>query len=385
MRNRNVTRELFTALALLGIVPSVTRAQAVDTETLRTFEARITELFEREHLTGLAAGIVHHQQLVWSKGFGYADLASRAPITPNSLFRIASVSKPFASAMLMQLVEEGRLRLDEPMADFPVGKRYREQPILVRHVLTHTSEGTPGDAYNYSGNIFSDLTLVIEKTTGRSYVTELEERIFRRAGMDRSVPGQLAPGHEEAMRDFAQPYAFKDGKAEPTPHRLWDPNWTSDGEQAWNDLATGPSPDVLRHGLLGDAYTSLYGVSTAGGIVSSVVDLAKFDAALDKNEIVSAASRDRMFTPAVSNAGEVLPYGLGWFVENMRGVKIVWHYGWFPPTVSALYVKVPERDLTLLLLANTDQLSAGRAWTARGIVASPYARLFLETLVFGPE
>ena len=371
-------RALFLGLGLIAAAPSVGAAQS---DTLATFETRLVELFEREHLTGLAAGIVQGQELIWSKGFGYADLESGKPVTPTTLFRLASVSKPFAAVILMQLVEEGRLRLEAPMADLPVGKRYREQPILVRHVLTHTSEGTPGDAYKYNGNIFGDLTLVIEKTTGRSYVTELEERIFGRVGMDRSVPGQLAPGYDEVMRDFAKPYVFEKGKAVSTPHRLWDANWTVDGEQDWNDLAQGPSPDLGRRRLLGDAYTPLYGVNTAAGIVSSIVDLAKFDAALDRNELVSAVSKDLMFTPAVSNAGRVLPYGLGWFVETVRGVKVVWHYGWYPPTVSALYVKVPEKDVTLLLLANTDQLSAGRSWTARGVVASPYAQLFLYTFV----
>lgn len=374
-------RGLVTATVLTATAPGVVGAQKIAPETIRAFEAGLAELFEREQLVGLAAGIVHHQELVWANGFGYADIEPRTPITPNTLFRLASVSKPFAAVILMQLVEEGRLSLEEPMADFPVGKRYREQPILVRHVLTHTSEGTPGDAYKYNGNIFSDLTLVIEKTTGRSYVTELEQRIFRRVGMSRSVPGQLAPGYDDVMRDFAVPYAFADGKATPTPHRLWDPNWTAEGEQAWNDLAGGPSPDVGRRRLLGEAYTPLYGVGTASGVVSSIVDLAKFDAALDRNELASAASKERMFAPAVSNAGKVLPYGLGWFVEQVRSAKIVWHYGWYPPTVSALYVKIPEQDITLLLLANTDQLSAGRSWTARGVVASPYAKLFLDTFV----
>ena len=90
-----------------------------------------------------------------------------------------------------------------------------------------------------------------------------------------------------------------------------------------------------------------------------------------------------MFTPAVANDGTVLPYGLGWFVETIDGRKVCWHYGWLPPSVSALYVKVPEAELTFLLLANTDALSAGFAWTREGVRASPFARAFLGT--FGLE
>jgi hypothetical protein len=84
-----------------------------------------------------------------------------------------------------------------------------------------------------------------------------------------------------------------------------------------------------------------------------------------------------MFTAFVNSKGDTLPYGLGWFVEHVAGTRVIWHFGWYPPTISALYVKVPERRLTLLLLANCDALSAHMTWTADGVRASPFARLFL--------
>jgi CubicO group peptidase (beta-lactamase class C family) len=119
-------------------------------------------------------------------------------------------------------------------------------------------------------------------------------------------------------------------------------------------------------------------LSAAGEISSTVLDLAKFDVALDGDRLISAASRERMFTPAVSSSGQTLPYALGWFVEEIAGRRVMWHYGWAPPGVSALYVKVPGAELTFLLLANNDRLSAGFAWSRQGVRASPFARAFLD-------
>ena len=95
------------------------------------------------------------------------------------------------------------------------------------------------------------------------------------------------------------------------------------------------------------------------------------------------AARKTMWTPARNSEGRDLPYALGWFVENAGGTRTIWHYGWFPPTVSTLYVKLPDRKTTLILLANSDGLSAKWSWTADGVRASPFARLFLEHFATG--
>src|SRR5688572_1314871 len=139
-------------------------------------------------------------------------------------------------------------------------------------------------------------------------------------------------------------------------------------------------PDEMlaaRRTLLGASFVHLNAVTTAGEATSTVVDLAKFDVALDEDRLIRPESRARMWTPAVSNAGQTLPYALGWFVEEIAGQKAMWHYGWLPPSVSALYLKVPEAELTFLLLANNDRLSGSFAWSRDGVRASPFARAFL--------
>lgn len=135
---------------------------------------------------------------------------------------------------------------------------------------------------------------------------------------------------------------------------------------------------AARKALLGAGFMHLNGANTAAEVTTTVLDLAKFDIALDEGRLLGAESRERMWTPAVSNAGKTLPYALGWFVEEFAGRKVIWHYGSLPPCASALYVKVPAAELSFFLLACNERLSAF-AWDAEGVRASPFARAFLGT------
>jgi len=119
-----------------------------------------------------------------------------------------------------------------------------------------------------------------------------------------------------------------------------------------------------------------------------VVDLSKFDAALDANTLVTAATKELMWTPTVSNSGQKLPYGLGWFTQTYRGTRLIWHSGFSPPSTSALFLKLPEEGLTLIVLANTDLLSrqyqAGHA-DANDVLSSLVAVTFYKRFVLAPQ
>ncbi len=348
------------------------------------FEEDLEHLVKQNKLPGVAAGIIKNQKLIWAKGIGYADIENKIPTSPTTLYRLASTSKPFAAVLVVQLVEQGKLSLDTPMATFRVPSRYQKKPILVRHVLSHTSEGNPGQAYRYSGDAYSDLTLVIEETVKESYPNILKMNIFDPTGMDRTLPGLLAPGYEHTMRYLAQPYEIVEGKPVRSAYPTVVCNWSASREQQWTVVGFLKTiDDFTRREILAENYTPLYGgVNASGGIVSTIVDLAKFDAALDRDRLITQASRDLLFTPMVSNDGKVLPYGLGWFVQETRETKLVWHYGEFPPTISSLYLKVPEHNLTFLLLANTSQLSGPYRLYKGNVMTSPYATLFLDNFVF---
>ena len=368
-------------------------------EKVALFEQELAALTETNNVPGLSAAIVHKQAVIWARGFGYADIEKQIPVTAETPYRLASVSKPFAAILLMQLIEEGKLTLDTPMnaftlhpwfepgswsgAHFP--SRYEDATITVRHVLSHTSQAAPsGSAYQYNGNIFADLTWVIEDVTKASYPNVLRARMLDPLGMERTLPGHLAPWGQDLVREMPTPYQVQNGVSTPATY----PGFGLEPDRdvtPWNLQPAYRLPEksyAARQAFLDDAYTSMYAGNTASGMISTVLDLARLDIALDQNSLITEASKEAMFTAQKTPSGATLPYGLGWFVEEQEGIRLVWHFGWFPPVVSALYLKVPDEEITLLLLSNSDRLSANYAWSQRGVQASPYARLFLKHFVF---
>src|SRR5262245_48395746 len=205
------------------------QASELPAAKLAALEAALEQLAEQYHVPGMSAAVVHRGALAWSNGFGYADLEQGTWALPETRYQIASVSKPIAAVLVMQLVEQGKLSLDAPMKDFrihpffsPDPVRYREQPVLLRHVLTHTSEGVPGDAWSYNGDTYFDLTWVLEDVTRTAYPRLLQERIFDRAGMDRSVPGHVRPGTTQLV-ELARPYKWERDEYVPTTYQMIDP------------------------------------------------------------------------------------------------------------------------------------------------------------------
>jgi len=361
--------------------PTLAQAQLV------ALDERLQQLAEQFEIPGMSAAVVYDGKVAWSQGYGHANPEVLTFAEPTTRYRIASVSKPFAALLIMQAVEQELLALDDPMSKFQIHKwfapdpaRYTERPIRVRHVLSHTSEGVPGDAYSYNGNIFIDLTWVLEHVTRLSYPKLLQERIFDRLEMNDSFPGHTEPGGKRWV-EMTGTYAWTSTGNTRGKLSLLDPDPTLDAS-AFDPVYAMPDDALAaRRELLGDNFHHLNAGCTSSGIVTTVLDLAKFDIALDRNLLVSEESKQLMFAPTVANDGKELPYGLGWFTQVVDEKRVLWHYGWSPPTVSALYVKVPEERITFLLLANNDRLSANMAWSQLGVQASPFAQAFLQTLV----
>ena len=123
-------------------------------------------------------------------------------------------------------------------------------------------------------------------------------------------------------------------------------------------------------------------LGAGAGIISSVIDLAKFDIAFDNNQLISQKSKELAFTPSRLNNGEQIPYGLGWFIGKYKKHKVVYHTG-YQPTFSALYLKVPDKNVTLILLANSKELYFPfNEWLSKGqIEGSPFAKEFLDLFI----
>ena len=343
-----------------------------------TFEQEVERLRKKFKIPGVSVAVLQNQRIILARGFGYADIENEIPATADTPYNIASLSKPFAGAVLMKLVEEGRLDLDSAVADIlentifnyndftlhgyadaclkikEIGKdpdfkyalllqdyRCDSEKITVRHHLTHTAQGVPGSRYRYNGFLFGFLSRVAEEVSGKRYSQLLVENIIAPLKMTRTVPCSRADLCEQIMAERAKYYRVSFG-------------------------------GIFR---LSNYPTEL---SSSAGIISTVRDLAKFDVAMDRNLIVTEASKELMFTQNISNSGDPLPYGLGWFVQILEDKKLVWHYGLAPKAYSSLMLKVPEEELTLILLANSDGASAPFRLSAGNVLRSPFATAFLN-------
>jgi CubicO group peptidase (beta-lactamase class C family) len=330
-----------------------TSVQVVPMQGLTGFEAQLDSIRVALQIPGMAAAIVKDDEIVWSMGFGYADAEEGRPARPTTPIHLASLTKPFAAAIVMQLVEEGAVDLDDPVSDYGVSLE-ADGVIRVRHLLTHTSEGVPGSQYPYSGDWFGRLDLVIQSAAGRSFGEMLVDRIL--------LPLQLrhtAPNPKHA--DF---------------------NLTGlDRDEFVAQMAAGY--DLTDSGLVPLEHPSYFGA--AAGLVASAEDMARFSIAIDQGRFLEPETWDSVFTPAVSNDGETLPYGFGWFIHYHEGVKLEWHYGFWTSN-SSLIVRAPERGMTFVVLANTNVLSRPYGLGVDSdVMRSDLARLFVESFVLGDE
>ena len=306
---------------------------------LAALEAGLSKVFETLRMAGMAAGVLRGRELLWFRGYGFADLAEGTPVTADTPFHLASLTKTFASTLLMQLVEQGKLDLDTPAAAFGIDIESRGT-ITVRHLFTHTSGGEPGEAYRYDGARFGQLDRVFEQITGRGFKANLEEIVIRPLGLKNT--GAMGDALEIKL---ASPYELN-----------------SDG-----DLVPG-------------GYPTFFGSSA--GLVASLSDYAEYLVALKESRFLRPETQALAFTPARTSEGRVLPYGLGWFVETVAGSRAIWHYG-FWNSISSLVVMVPEADLAFIALANSDALSSGFDLDDGFVLRSPAGAIFLETFDLG--
>jgi CubicO group peptidase (beta-lactamase class C family) len=337
-------------------------ATLIAPQTLARFEAKVESLREALRIPGLSAAVVHNGEVSWARGFGMANLEDGIEATADTPYGLASVTKPFAAILLMRLVEDGRLDLDAVASDF--GIDLGNGAITVRHLFSHTSEGVPGSHYQYNGGRYAELTSIIEQLYGAPFRQVLRREILEPLEMDHTalnVGGcgvayylsTLAPDDPE--RAFEHVY-----RSAATPYQY----------DASYDVYPVPVPTYAN---------------AAAGLISTVVDLARFAVAIDGDDLVRPETKELMFTPTLLNSGETGPYGLGWFVEAYDDTQLIWHYGY--GAYSSLYLRVPDEDLTFIVLANTQNLSRpfGLGLEDVSVLASPFALTFFKEFVLQPR
>src|SRR5688500_17517237 len=294
------------AVVVIASVPAAGQASDLD-RRIALFARYVDPLRKQLAIPGVSAAVVSGGRIVWEAGFGYADVELRVAASPDDPFRIVSITKTFTSTLLLRCVENGTLDLDQSMRSYDA--IVPDAAATIRQVLAMASDGPAGSRYRYDGNRYDTLTAVVDACTRTSFRQALRTQILDRLAMSDSVPGQdleapsaaLASNFDETtlaryravIMRLAKPYVVNNGRAVP-----------------------GDYPPR--------------GISAAAGLISTVRDLAKYDAAIDDGILLRSASQSLAWTPFVlANAGQS-PYGLGWFSQRTAAGRTVWHYGLWP-------------------------------------------------------
>jgi CubicO group peptidase (beta-lactamase class C family) len=346
-------------------VPAVTAAQprAWSPADIDAFANRLDSLRQAARIPGMSVAIVEAGRVVLARGFGLADVARGIAATEHTPYNIASVSKPLSAVVALRLVERGLLDLDRRMTSFAGFAEFCQEAhagggiffgdvdcaapaLTLRRVLSMTGNGVPGTRFLYNPPAYSWASRPMAEVAGTPFSDLVSQCVFEPAGMKRSA---------RIHRRLALPPDLAAALA--TPYHL----------DASGRAAVSEAPPAQGDGA-------------AGGVISTATDLARFDIALDRGTLVTPASRTAMWTPVRGPDGQPFPYGLGWFVRTLRGEELVWHTGLWEGAYSALYVRIPKRGVSLILLANSDGLQFPTPLDAATIEASPFAMAFLDAL-----
>lgn len=309
---------------------------------------RVDDLIKAEMAThripGLSLLLLQSNQPIKRACYGLANVELSVPVAPETVFEIGSITKQFTAACILLLAQDGRLSVEDP-----VSRHLHQAPdswkdITLRHLLTHTSglksytgldgfelrrhltqdqfikaigayplEFKPGDSWRYCNTGFNLLGFVIENVSGKNYWDFLSQRIFQPLAMNSTtnrLPAIIIPNRAAGY--------------EQTNH-VW----------------------INRDYDLTDVFS-------AGAILSTIGDLAKWNASLDVGTLLSASTRRQMWTPAKLNDGASTHYGFGWRIDEFQGHTNIGHGG-STSGFSATLQRFPDDSLAVIILTNTDE------------------------------
>lgn len=333
----NAVRTLVAVAFTTSVASGQTSAPPID-----RIDAVVRAEMERQRIPGVAVALVRKGELLTAKGYGLANVEHDVPVTSETIFQSGSLGKQFPSAVVMLLVEDGKVTLDDPLVkyfpDAPEGWR----AIRVRHLLTHTSgipdytekdldyrrdytedelakmtygltlEFEPGSRWNYSNTGYVLLGILIHNVSGKFYGDVLKERVFTPLGMKTA----RIINEEDIIPNRAAGYRRVKGELK---------------NQEW----VAPKLNTTADG-------SLY---------LTVLDLVAWDRGLRAKAVLKPESWARVFTPVALNSGKTYPYGFGWSVEDVAGQPTQQHGGAWQgfQTYLARYL---VDDLTIIAFAN---------------------------------
>ncbi len=327
----------------------------------RAVDRYINEQLRQRHIPGLSLAVVKNGKVVNAKGYGLANLEHRVPATADTVYYLGSIAKQLTATGIMMLVQRGKVSLDERISRYLPGLPAAWAEVRVRNLLNHTAgipdymsapglnwkqdytyeqivelaanrppHFAPGQAWRYVNTNYLLLDRIIQSVSGQTWDQFLTQEVFRPLGM--SSTRLLS---KDIISHRAAPYDWDEKTAV----------WRNTGYL---------SPSLFING--------------SGGLLSSVVDLAKWDAALYGERILSQASLNQMWTPTPLGNGTIRNYGFGWDVEEHKGHRRIGHSGGAPGFETHIARFVDDK-LTIILLTN--RLGCN-PWEMAGVVAGIY-------------
>jgi CubicO group peptidase (beta-lactamase class C family) len=357
MKMRRLLAGLACLLMLATAVGSAQQPIFTPYGIIPVLDAYLEALRQQAGIPGMSAAIVRDGVILWEKGYGFQNVQTRERATPSTPYPIADASETLAAILLLQCVEQRVLDLDTPLAQY--GIDIPERNSSLRDILSLRQTDVEAE-FLYSPQRFSQLTAVTEWCIPQPYRKSVSHRIINRLAMVDTVPGT----------DLKEPALEQEFL------NLYDRPELDRYRRVLDRMAVGYKVEA-RNRVERTELTPA-GITAIGGLVSTVRDLAKLDGALDRRQLLFDDTLAQAWNPAIGTRGLPVPMGLGWFVQSYNNRRIVWHFGVVPNAYSSLIVKVPDRDLTFILLANSDKLVAPFQLPQGDVSKSLFAALFLK-------
>lgn len=309
-------------------------------------DARVGEARARRKIPGLSVAI-YDGKAVWAKGYGLADVENDVPATADTMYRLASVSKPITAVAAMQLVEEGRIDLDAPIQTYVSEFPSKPWPVTSRQLLAHLGgvrhyKGDEAQSTKHYRNrrvplfVFKDDPLVHEPGTRFLYTTygynllgSAVEGADKRPFLETLKAKVFGPAGMATIRD--------DDTFAIIPRRAQGYRMSRDGR--------------LENSALSDTSGKIPG----GGLIAPAGDLARFARAVMAGELVKPETIDAMWTTQKTASGQPVGYGLGWGIGRHKGVREVSHGGAQARVSTILYLR-PDQKVAVVVLANLEGL-----------------------------
>jgi CubicO group peptidase (beta-lactamase class C family) len=347
---------------LLCVAAAMISARATSAPDGTTLSASVDGVVRREmkdqKIPGLSLAVVRDGVVIKASGYGFANLELGAPAKPETIYQAGSITKQFTASAIMQLAEQGRIGLDDSITKYFPEAPATWKSITIRHLLTHTSgipdivdepevnpphktiidfhrnytedelargytaqtlDFEPGTRMSYCNTGYQLLGILIHRVTGIYYGDYLREHVFAPLGMSTTT----IFSSRDIVPNRASGYEVFDG--------------------VWKNLRSWQSDSVVT--------------GADGSLLMSVLDLAKWDAALNTEQVLKRGSLEVMWTPVPFYDGSSYPGGMGWFIAKARSHRIVFHTGGTFGFYAVISRYVDDR-FTVIVMTNIDERHA---------------------------